>query len=325
MSAECEGVPLVRSHLATREPALARQYMDAAYGASLRLSGRLDGQEMRLDRVGTGRFTIDHLVLPGTLRFSCDPLSRALITVTEQGHLGIDCQGRSDRPTRSTPLLTPDGEPYEVLSETATMRVTALDPGLLHDTLGTPVADRARLRFVELQAADAAAVQLWRSATAFVSGRLSGQEAVPALLSGQLAHLLATTALSLFPHQRPERRGYDSTDATPATLRRAIVYIESHADQDVTLTDIALAACASPRAVQQAFRRHRATTPLGYLRRVRLAHAHRELQTASAGTASVTQIAARWGFAHPSRFAGYYREEFSESPAETLRGAAPES
>jgi transcriptional regulator GlxA family with amidase domain len=34
----------------------------------------------------------------------------------------------------------------------------------------------------------------------------------------------------------------------------------------------------------------------------------------------VGQIAARWGFAHPGRFAALYREAYGTSPSRTLRG-----
>ena len=74
------------------------------------------------------------------------------------------------------------------------------------------------------------------------------------------------------------------------------------------------------RALQYAFRRHHGTTPLGSLRRVRLEHAHRELQAADPTRgATVAAIAARWGFARADRFATAYRETFGVLPRDTLR------
>ncbi|MGW6318946.1 helix-turn-helix transcriptional regulator [Streptomyces sp. NPDC055099] len=310
---------MIRSTLTTKETALAEEFMDASYGTSLRLSDRMEGQDLRFSRVGTDQFTVDHVTLPGTLRFACDPLSRLVVSVASQGNLGIDFPGHSDRPGPATPLLTPCGKPYRVVCEATVTQVTTIDTALLHDTLGTLPEDRTHLHFLELQAPDAAAAQLWKAATSFASHRLDGAQSVPALLSGQLAHLLATTVLAVFPHQTPGQRRIDSTDATPATLQRALAYIDAHAHRNITLADIAQAAYASPRALQQAFRRHRDTTPIAYLRRVRLEQAHRELQAATPDTSTVTQIAARWGFAHTSRFAGHYRDAFGLSPATTLR------
>ena len=42
------------------------------------------------------------------------------------------------------------------------------------------------------------------------------------------------------------------------------------------------------------------------------------MPTTSAPT--VAELAARWGFAHPGRFAVAYRAKFGHSPSETLRG-----
>jgi AraC-like DNA-binding protein len=73
------------------------------------------------------------------------------------------------------------------------------------------------------------------------------------------------------------------------------------------------------RAVQLAFRRHMDTTPMTYLRRVRLDHAHRELMAADPAEQTVTGIAYRWGFPSPSRFATYYRDVYGVLPGRTLR------
>jgi AraC-like DNA-binding protein len=63
---------------------------------------------------------------------------------------------------------------------------------------------------------------------------------------------------------------------------------------------------------------------MGYLRLVRLREAHLELLAADpAGGATVTGVAARWGFFHPGRFAHYYREVHGCSPYRTLSRDAP--
>jgi AraC-like DNA-binding protein len=89
----------------------------------------------------------------------------------------------------------------------------------------------------------------------------------------------------------------------------------------MALSEIAAAAHVTPRALQYAFTRHLQTTPMAYLRRVRLAAAHQDLQAADPRDGdTVTSIAARWGFAHPGRFATAYRNAYGQAPSVTLHG-----
>jgi AraC-like DNA-binding protein len=67
-------------------------------------------------------------------------------------------------------------------------------------------------------------------------------------------------------------------------------------------------------------RRPLRSTPMGYLRRVRLDRAHCELQAADPTRGdTVGQIARRWGFANRSRFVASYRRAYGVSPSHTLR------
>jgi AraC-like DNA-binding protein len=113
----------------------------------------------------------------------------------------------------------------------------------------------------------------------------------------------------------PERPGI-----SPAVLRRAVAFIDEHADQDITVADIAATSFVSVRAVQLAFRGYMGTTPSEYLRKVRLERAHRDLSAADPARDSVTAVAYRWGFASASRFASYYRSAYGVTPSRTLRG-----
>ncbi|WP_372462986.1 helix-turn-helix transcriptional regulator [Pseudonocardia kujensis] len=106
-------------------------------------------------------------------------------------------------------------------------------------------------------------------------------------------------------HDRPAL-GWGS--AAPAALRRGLAFIDDNAQRPIGLTDIATAARIGPRGLQQLFRRHYGRSPLEHLRHVRLARAHTDLQTADPTRGdTVDTIAARWGFAHPGRFASRYQ------------------
>jgi transcriptional regulator GlxA family with amidase domain len=117
------------------------------------------------------------------------------------------------------------------------------------------------------------------------------------------------------------RSHVETPAAQPQTLRRAIAFIHENAHRDIGLSDIAAALDVTPRSVQYMFRRHLATTPLEYLRRVRLDRAHRDLQAADPAVDTVMEIAGRWRFGHPGRFSMAYKEAFGRPPSRTLRGA----
>jgi anti-anti-sigma factor len=126
-----------------------------------------------------------------------------------------------------------------------------------------------------------------------------------------------------------QRENRDAGPAAPArarppyaasgTVGRAVAFIEERARDDIGVDDIAAAAFVTVRAVQLAFRRYLDTTPLGYLRQVRLERAHQELAEADPDRTTVTAIAADWRFTNASRFSAYYRATYGVPPIQTLR------
>lgn len=177
------------------------------------------------------------------------------------------------------------------------------------------------IQFTGCQPATAQDARRWLSAYSFVRDYVRGTPAADQpLVTGAAARLLAATALSVFPNNTlADPTVEDRHDASPPTLRRAVVFIDDNAHRDISIADIAAAAFVTTRAVQLAFRRHMDTTPMDYLRRVRLAHAHRDLVTADPAHESVTAVAYRWGFPNPSRFAILYRQTYGVPPSHTLR------
>jgi len=79
----------------------------------------------------------------------------------------------------------------------------------------------------------------------------------------------------------------------------------------------------SRRTVQNSFRNVAETTPLNYLRCVRLNGVRRELMHTCAAALSVGDAAGNWGFFHLSHFAADYQELFGELPSQTRRAVVP--
>lgn len=104
-------------------------------------------------------------------------------------------------------------------------------------------------------------------------------------------------------------------------VSRAIAYCEAHFADPISVHDVAAAAHASVRKLQEDFRICMATTPLAYLKSLRLHRAHQSLVAIARGrgTGTVTEVAIQCGFSHLSRFAASYKDIYGYSPSETLR------
>jgi AraC family ethanolamine operon transcriptional activator len=90
------------------------------------------------------------------------------------------------------------------------------------------------------------------------------------------------------------------------------------ADEPPTLLSVCREVGASRRKLNYCFQDVLGTSPVKYLRAVRLNGVRRELSAGRAG--SVQEAAARWGFWHLGQFAQDYKQQFGELPSVTLRG-----
>jgi len=75
----------------------------------------------------------------------------------------------------------------------------------------------------------------------------------------------------------------------------------------------------SRRSMQNSFRQVASTTPVHYLRSLRLNAVRKRLMSTAASELSVAQAATDAGFSHLSHFAERYKELFGELPSETQR------
>lgn len=116
--------------------------------------------------------------------------------------------------------------------------------------------------------------------------------------------------------RRPER------EAASWQVRAVEDYIASHWDQPIDMDQLVHITGASSRSIFAAFSRTRGYTPMAFLKRTRLVHAHEKLKTAEPGV-SVTAIALACGFQTLGHFARDYRELYGELPSETLSKQRP--
>ncbi len=139
------------------------------------------------------------------------------------------------------------------------------------------------------------------------------------IAGGRVEDLVIETVLSACPHDRSGAMTPPKPGPVPQNVRRCEEFVELHAADPITIADMTAVSGASERMLFQAFRDHRRTSPMVFLKSQRLERAHAELASADAGGRTVSQIAGAWGFAHPGHFAKDYRGQFGRNPSDTLR------
>jgi AraC-like DNA-binding protein len=189
----------------------------------------------------------------------------------------------------------------------------------LSDALGRSV--RTRIDFAPTMPANTAAARTWITMASLLSEHVFRPDS---MLNQPIVGLPFVDSLVrglLLAVEHPYRAELESKpdDPTPPAIRTAVDVIEAEAERPLTVSEIAARSHLSARALQLGFRQHLGTTPMSYLRDVRLRRAHQELLESDPSVDMVSRIAYRWGFRNTGRFAAAHAARYGESPAVTLR------
>lgn len=303
------------------------EFLSAGY-ASTKLNV-INSHEPRLfqaTRNSLGPISVDRMRIDLDLEFVTDPLGTIGVVLVESGvfRYVLTEKGASGYAEGDVFFTAQPDRPYAGRVDRGSFSYAALAPDLLSQVAATaPVSAEAPVRLTDYHPVSPAAAQRLRRTIVFLRDHVLTNTAIrdSPLIASTAPQLLAATVLSTFPNTAlTEPTVADRHDGHPRTLRRAVSFIDDHAQRDISVADIAAAVHVTVRALQYAFRRYYGTTPMGYLRQVRLYHAHRELLAADPTSGvTVTEVAARWGFFHPGRFAEYYRTAFGRPPYQTLQ------
>ncbi len=321
--------PLQHVRFETTDYDRAAEYLTEVYGTTIRMTGRRAGYAFRFTQLTTPTFSIGTAGQTDDLSLNVVDPPASLYLLRPRGTV-VDY-----RSTQTERRIGPgelhiastgqDGVPYRVAWTNGVIEATALPFPLLDEVAA--IDEDEPVRFTDLRPHSRQAADHLAATVDYLVEALRERPEVMAepLVAGASGRLLCTAVLATFPNTATlDPTIEDRHDAHPRTLRRAIAFIEDNAHEDLTVAEIAAAANVTARALQHAFRRHRATTPMGYVRLVRLRQAHRELLATDPTTrVTVTEVAARWGFFHPGRFAKYYREVYGCTPYQTLLREAP--
>ncbi|OAP39866.1 AraC family transcriptional regulator [Sinorhizobium glycinis] len=147
---------------------------------------------------------------------------------------------------------------------------------------------------------------------------VAGEDRVSATATNHLFQAAMVMILESVPHNYSARLHKPMSPAMPRNLKRAIEYMVANIAHPMSVADIAREAGTSVRALQTAFQQFKDTTPLNFLRQMRLEGVRRTLSD-EANTLSIAQVARAWGFTHMGRFSAVYHDAFGQPPSETAK------
>lgn len=236
--------PLRRIEFASSDPLEIRDFLHRVRGSRMLLNGTRDrGWRVSLTQVDAGEFSSSQMRLPADIAFRMHGRDEVVIHTILGGTVGLD-HGKASHRYRlgdvyvaSCPRVDFSCHTHEVRSQTIT-----LPQSLLTEVArATPDPPGDPWEFLPFAPVTASGARQWREAARYVDGLLSDPAAAAtSLVLSSAARLLAATALTVFPNTAvTERTARDRTDAHPATLHRAVSFIEANADIDITITDIA--------------------------------------------------------------------------------------
>ncbi|MDI6105134.1 AraC family transcriptional regulator [Actinoplanes sp. NEAU-A12] len=312
-----------RALVETRDFAAAHEMLSCAYSEHrLRLTRPAPGFVFRSQAMLAADLSVDRMTYGGWVQLLIDPIDYVIVSTMLDGRLSLGPDQR-DQFTAGDAALIPLRRPIHAVWDHFTVQALRIPLPAVTSIARRLGVEPADVRFDGSAAVSPAMNRHWLATVAYVSRMCAGPDPAidhPLLRAGAV-NTVAAAVLAVFPNTTM------SVDYTagpgrvpPAAVRRAMAYIDAHAEQPVTVEDIAAAAGVSVRGLQAAFSRHGDTTPTGYLRRARLRGAHRDLQAGDPTRGdTVAMIARRWGFANPGRFSVEYRIAYGQPPNRTLR------
>jgi YesN/AraC family two-component response regulator len=104
-------------------------------------------------------------------------------------------------------------------------------------------------------------------------------------------------------------------------VRKAMVYIHTHFEEDLSRNALAEALCVSDNYLGRCFIKELRLTPITYLNRFRVQQARKRFEK---GESNITEVANEVGFSDSNYFGRVFRREVGVSPSAYLRGKRAE-
>ncbi|WP_181145750.1 helix-turn-helix domain-containing protein [Burkholderia multivorans] len=297
----------------------------------------LRGWNQRYDQIGPGayRSAVKHLALEGLELFQ----ETANVRITQRGWLpaghtvfGMPLAGAGAfafggaRIERGTIVLARGGAPFELHSPDDMSLI-----GVLVDAaLMAQIEEAAELRIDErtlrrgvidlpMAARMRAGVQLATLLERALAARDGLRDArVQCELRGEVGNVL----VDLLTYWMPDASSGLTQACRADIVRRVHDYVIAHPEAPVDILSLCAQLRVSRRTMQNSFQSVVQTSPLNYVRSLRLAQVRRMLLDTRQSDLSIADAAAHWGFIHLGHFANAYKAQFGELPSTTQRRSA---
>jgi AraC-like DNA-binding protein len=142
-----------------------------------------------------------------------------------------------------------------------------------------------------------------------------------ALVDAEAAHGLEQQLIHAVVECLSEASGDEGTAAARRHQDMMVGFehlLQAHPDRNVRMTELCAALGVSDRLLRSVCAEHLGMSPTGYDRLRRMSLVHRALRHGNEPAARISEVARRYGFGNPGRFAVEYRILFGELPSTTL-------
>lgn len=297
------------------EAALRAAYQSVDLGATARLDGLNYAEEI----FGEERFALSRHLFDGRIVCTAE-VPFVTVVAGDGGYLWQLGDQRGD--LRAQPALFQPRETLTAVIEHANTRVVNLQLEALRTTASALFGEPdVEIRFESASPVTEALASQWMAVMRLADRQASAGAFGNDLLRASIYRQLAVATIESFALAGDHAARRTTVASRAAAFKRAVDYIDGHASLPITLDDVAMAAGTTSSELDRAFDMHLPYSAEQYLRSVRLAAAHRDLQDAdpdSAGT--IEAVAARWGFPSRRGFERLYRARYGVTARQTLAG-----
>ena len=294
----------------------SEQWLSAAYG---RVELDRTFRDFTQHVVGDERLQVADSQWHGPFSFTADLEQFAVIAATTASpwHEADD-----DGDASTAPALLRPGVPFSTGNELGAQKTVILDPAALQRTARLLYGrEDLEVRFDSAHPATPDAAARWEALLEMACSSAEAGLLQHDLVRARTYRLLAVSVLEEFRLIGDRRELHDTAERRLRLYRRGAEFFAAFASLPITVEDAAEAAGTTVPELVNAFRAHtpQEFTPTAFLRSIRLDAAMADLRAGDPTLGdTVTDIAHRWGFASPSRFAAHFRATYGVSPKYVL-------